>query len=227
MTIISANLQAVRSRIAAAAKQAGRPAESIKLVAVSKTVPLERVREAALAGQQAFGENYVQEGVAKARSLPDLEWHFIGPVQSNKTRGVAEHFSWVHGIDRLKTAERLSAARSAGAAPLQVCIQVNISGEPSKHGVPPSEASSLAHAVARLPGLCLRGLMAIPEAGENLALTRQRFASLRTLRDGLKREGLDMDTLSMGMTQDLEIAIQEGATIIRVGTAIFGERGTQ
>ncbi len=185
------------------------------------------MREAALAGQQAFGENYVQEGVAKASLLPGLEWHFIGPVQSNKTREVAEHFSWVHSIGRLKTAERLSAARSTQAAPLQVCIQVNISSETSKHGVSPSEASSLAHALSRLPGLCLRGLMAIPEAGENPALTRQRFASLRMLRDDLNRGGLAMDTLSMGMTQDLEIAIQEGATIIRVGTAIFGKRGTQ
>lgn len=225
MTIISANLQAVQSRIAAAAKQADRPAESIKLIAVSKTVPLEKVREAARCGQRAFGENYVQEGLLKAQALPELEWHFIGPLQSNKTRVIAEHFSWVHGIDRLKIAERLSAARGAQRTPLQVCIQINISEEATKHGVGPAEAAHLARAVARLPHLCLRGLMAIPEVAENPALTQKRFAALRRLLEELNHDGLQLDTLSMGMTQDLEVAIQEGATIVRVGTAIFGERG--
>ncbi|MDT3737458.1 MAG: YggS family pyridoxal phosphate-dependent enzyme [Denitratisoma sp.] len=226
MTTISANLQAVRARIAAAAELAGRAVEDIRLLAVSKTFPPERVREAASAGQRAFGENYVQEGLAKIGALGDLglEWHFIGPLQSNKTRPVAEQFAWVHGIDRLKIAERLSSARGAARPPLQVCIQVNVSGEASKGGVSPHDTAALAHAVAGLPSLKLRGLMAIPEPTDDMTLARQRFAALRELRDALNREGLALDTLSMGMSHDLEAAILEGATIVRVGSAIFGER---
>lgn len=226
MTTISANLQAVRARIAAAAELAGRAVEDIRLLAVSKTFPPERLREAAEAGQRAFGENYVQEGLAKIDALGDLglEWHFIGPLQSNKTRPVAEHFAWVHSIDRLKIAERLAEARGAERPALQVCIQVNVSGEASKSGVSPGDTAALAHGLAALPNLRLRGLMAIPEPTDDMALARQRFAALRALRDALNREGLAMDTLSMGMSHDLEAAILEGATIVRVGSAIFGER---
>lgn len=226
MTTISANLQAVRARIAAAAELAGRAVGEVLLLAASKTFPAERIREAVAAGQRAFGENYVQEGLAKIGALDDLalEWHFIGPLQSNKTRPVAEHFDWVHGIERLKIAERLSATRGAGRPPLQVCIQVNVSGEASKSGVSPADTATLAHAVAGLPNLRLRGLMAIPEPTDDLALARRRFAMLRELRDGLNRDGLSLDTLSMGMSDDLEAAILEGATIVRIGTAIFGER---
>ena len=226
MTTISTNLQAVRVRIAAAAQLAGRAVEDIRLLAVSKTFPPERVREAAQAGQIAFGENYLQESLEKIAALADLglEWHFIGPLQSNKTRPVAEHFSWVHGIERLKIAERLSAARGAARPPLQVCIQVNVSGEASKSGVSPGETAALAHAVAGLPNLRLRGLMAIPEPTDDMPLARQRFAMLRELREVLNEAGMALDTLSMGMSHDLEAAILEGATIVRVGTAIFGER---
>ncbi|MBZ0126088.1 MAG: YggS family pyridoxal phosphate-dependent enzyme [Rhodocyclaceae bacterium] len=226
MTTISANLQAVRARIAAAAELAGRAVEDIRLLAVSKTFPPERLREAAEAGQRAFGENYVQEGLAKIDALGDLglEWHFIGPLQSNKTRPVAEHFAWVHSIDRLKIAERLAEARGAERPALQVCIQVNVSGEASKSGVSPGDTAALAHGLAALPNLRLRGLMAIPEPTDDMALARQRFAALRALRDALNREGLALDTLSMGMSHDLEAAILEGATIVRVGSAIFGER---
>ena len=226
MTTISTNLQAVRARIAAAAQLAGRAVEDIRLLAVSKTFPPERIREAALAGQIAFGENYLQESLGKIAALADLglEWHFIGPLQSNKTRPVAEHFAWVHGVERLKIAERLSAARGAGRPPLQVCIQVNVSGEASKSGVSPADTAALARSVAVLPNLRLRGLMTIPEPTENMTMARQPFAALRDLRDALNRDGLELDTLSMGMSHDLEAAILEGATIVRVGTAIFGER---
>jgi pyridoxal phosphate enzyme (YggS family) len=226
MTTISTNLQAVRARIAAAAQQAGRDAEEIALLAVSKTVPPEQIREAAEAGQRAFGENYAQEGIGKMATLAAhrLEWHFIGPLQSNKTRPVAEHFDWVHSVERLKVAERLAAARGAHLPPLQICVQVNVSGEASKSGVSPPETAALARAVASLPNLRLRGLMTIPEPSRDATLTRQRFAALRQLRDALNRDGLALDTLSMGMSHDLEEAILEGATIVRVGTAIFGER---
>jgi pyridoxal phosphate enzyme (YggS family) len=184
------------------------------------------VREAFAAGQCAFGENYVQEGAEKAADLAGLglEWHFIGPLQSNKTRLVAENFAWMHSIGRLKVAERLAAQRPASLAPLQVCIQVNVSGEESKSGCAPEEAGTLAHAVAALPRLRLRGLMAIPEPTEDVALLRSRFALLRCLRDRMNADGLQLDTLSMGMSHDLEDAIMEGATVVRVGTAIFGER---
>ncbi|BAO28082.1 YggS family pyridoxal phosphate-dependent enzyme [Sulfuritalea hydrogenivorans] len=227
MTTIAANLQAVRARIAAACIAAGRPLEAVRLLAVSKTWPAASVREAAVAGQRAFGENYVQEAIDKKAELagldaePGLEWHFIGPLQSNKTRPVAENFAWVHSVDRLKIAERLSAQRPPDRAPLQICLQVNVSGEASKGGCSPAEVPALAHAIAALPRLRLRGLMAIPEPSDDPARQREPFAVLRRLRDALD---IELDTLSMGMSHDLEAAIMEGATIVRVGTAIFGQR---
>lgn len=226
MTTIAARLQAVNDRTAAAAHAAGRAPASVALLAVSKTWPAAAVREAAAAGQRAFGENYVQEGVDKVEALRELglEWHFIGPLQSNKTRLVANAFDWVHSIDRLKIAERLSAQRDVHLPPLNVCIQVNVSGEESKSGVAPIDAASLAAAVAALPGLRLRGLMCIPEPSADPALLHARFALLRRLKDELAASGLTLDTLSMGMSHDLEAAVAEGATVVRVGTAIFGER---
>ncbi|MFT3734314.1 MAG: YggS family pyridoxal phosphate-dependent enzyme [Rhodocyclaceae bacterium] len=227
MTPIGQNLQAVRARVQAAERAAGRVAGSTQLLAVSKTWPAAAVREAWEAGQRAFGENYVQEGVAKIAELdlPDLEWHFIGPLQSNKTREVAANFHWVHSLDRLKLAERLSAQRDAQLPPLQVCLQVNVSGEESKSGVGPAGLEALARGVAALPCLRLRGLMCIPEPSDDAAVLRARFGLLRGLRDELNaRLNLDLDVLSMGMSHDLEAAIAEGATIVRVGTAIFGSR---
>ncbi|MBI4996626.1 MAG: YggS family pyridoxal phosphate-dependent enzyme [Rhodocyclales bacterium] len=226
MTSISANLQAVKSRIDAACAAAGRDPAQVSLLAVAKTWPAGAVREAAAAGQRAFGENSVQEAVAKAAALADLglEWHFIGPLQSNKTRPVAETFAWVHSVDRLKLAERLSAQRPAGLPPLQVCVQVNVSGEESKSGCTADEAPELCRAVAALPNLKLRGLMAIPESARASAAALRRFGELRALRDRLNEAGMQLDTLSMGMSDDLEDAIMAGATIVRVGTAIFGER---
>lgn len=226
MTSIAANLQAVRARIAAAASAAGRDPGGVRLLAVSKTWPADHVREAAAAGQIAFGENYVQEGVAKRAELPDLglEWHFIGPLQSNKTRQIAETFDWVHSVEREKIAHRLSEQRGAHLPPLQVCIQVNVSGEASKSGVAPQEVSALARLVANQPRLSLRGLMCIPEPTADTALLRERFALLRRLRDQLCAEGIELDTLSMGMSDDLEAAIAEGSTLVRVGSAVFGAR---
>ena len=226
MTTISANLQAVITRIEDAARQFGRNPDGISLLAVSKTWAASDVREAALAGQQSFGENYVQEGIDKARSLESLglEWHFIGPLQSNKTRPVAETFDWVHAVDRLKIAERLSEQRPENLPALQACIQVNVSGEQTKSGVSLDEAAALAHRVAALPRIRLRGLMAIPEPVEDFAEQRIAFRRLREAFEQLNKEGLSLDTLSMGMSHDLEAAIAEGATMVRVGTAIFGER---
>jgi hypothetical protein len=223
---ISGRLQNLVERIARAARAAGRDPAGVRLLAVSKTWPADSVREAAEAGQRAFGENYVQEGVAKVEALAGLglEWHFIGPLQSNKTRLVANSFAWVHSVDRLKVAERLSGQRDVHLPPLEVCIQVNVSGEESKSGAAPDEVPELARAVAALPRLRLRGLMAIPEPTSDVALQRARFASLRQLRDQLNAGGLQLDTLSMGMSDDLEAAIAEGSTMVRVGTAIFGGR---
>ena len=219
-------MQAVRQRIESAARAAGRPAQTVRLVAVSKTFASGAVREAAQAGLRDFGENYVTEGVEKIRELRSLglTWHYIGPIQSNKTRVIAEHFDWVHSIDREKAAAHLSRARGAAQAELQVCIQVNVSGEASKSGVAPEGLALLARQVRGFPRLKLRGLMAIPEPTPDEALQRRRFAQLRGLRDELNREGFALDTLSMGMSADLEAAVAEGATIVRVGTAIFGER---
>lgn len=226
MTTIAANLQAVQARIEAAAKVAGRDPASVRLLAVSKTWPAACVREAAAAGQTAFGENYAQEGAAKIDEIDDprLEWHFIGPLQSNKTRLVATRFDWVHSIEREKIARRLSEQRDAHRPPLNVCIQVNVSGEASKSGVAPDEVLPLARAVAQLPRLRLRGLMCIPEPTPDAAVLGRRFACLRELRDRLAAEGLALDTLSMGMSDDLEAAIAEGSTLVRVGSAIFGQR---
>ncbi len=226
MTTISANLQAVRARIEAATRAAGRKPGSVQLLAVSKTFSPQDIRLAVEAGQRCFGESYVQEATAKIEALREhsLEWHFIGPLQSNKTRQVAALFDWVHSVDRLKIAERLSEARNADQTPLQVCIQVNVSGEASKSGIAPGGLPALARAVSKLPRLKLRGLMAIPELTDDVALAHRRFASLRTLRDALNCEGMECDTLSMGMSHDLDVAILEGATLVRVGAAIFGER---
>jgi hypothetical protein len=231
MTTISTNLQAVKRRIIGACSAAGRDPASVVLLAVSKTFPAAALRAAHAVGQRQFGENYVQEALAKQVELADLdlEWHFIGPLQSNKTKPVAEHFAWVHSVERLKIAERLSAQRPAHLPPLNVCVQVNVSGEASKSGCAPAEAPALCRAMTALPNLRLRGLMAIPEPGngsdaENSALARRQFSVLRALRDRLNTGGLALDTLSMGMSHDLEDAIMEGATLVRVGTAIFGER---
>ena len=226
MTTIARNLQDVRARIATACQLAGRNVEEVTLLAVSKTFGAEAVRAAAGAGQRAFGENYVQEGIDKIAQLRDLAlaWHCIGPLQSNKTRLVAEHFDWVHTVDRLKIAERLSAQRPEGLAPLNVCIQVNIDGGPTKSGVAPAEALALARAVAALPRLALRGLMTIPEPAPDFEAARAIHASAKALFDQLNAEGLGLDTLSMGMSADLEAAVDAGATMVRVGTAIFGAR---
>ena len=228
MTTIAANIQQVRERMARACALAHRPVESVTLLTVSKTYSADAVREAVAAGERRFGENYVQEGIDKIGALIDLrgglEWHLIGPLQSNKTRVVASQFDWVHTVDRLKIAERLSAQRPPELPPLQVCLQVNTSGEANKSGIDPVELAALAQAVAMLPGLRLRGLMAIPEPTDDPAAQRRAHRTLRDLFDHLRADGLELDTLSMGMTADLEAAILEGATIVRVGTAIFGAR---
>jgi pyridoxal phosphate enzyme (YggS family) len=226
MTTIAANLQAVRERIGRAAQAAGRPASGITLIAVGKTFPAEKIAEAYAAGQRVFGESYLQEAVEKVTLLSHLplEWHFIGPIQSNKTRAIAEHFQWVHSIEREKIAARLNEARPAHLPPLDVCIQVNVSGEGSKSGVAPGAELALARAVIALPRLRLRGLMAIPEPTTDIQLQRRRFALLREIRDKLAAAGIALDTLSMGMSDDFEAAIAEGATMVRVGTAIFGQR---
>ncbi len=261
MTTIATRLQAVRSRIEAAASSAGRAPADIRLIAVSKTFSAAAIAEAHAAGQVAFGENYLQEALAKIAALCELglewrvaqgrrdderqegdvlpsagvaspegallrplEWHFIGPIQSNKTRQIAEQFHWVHAVDRLKIAERLSIARPAGLPPLEICLQVNVSGEESKSGAQPDEVLALAQAASRLPGIRLRGLMTIPEPTPNTLVQRARFRQLRELKEDLIGHGVALDTLSMGMSDDLEAAIAEGATLVRVGRAIFGER---
>lgn len=226
--MIADNLQQVHARVARACAQADRPVRSVTLLVVSKTCGPEAVREAVAAGERCFGENYVQEGVDKIVALADLrsqlEWHLIGPLQSNKTRVVAEHFDWVHSLDRLKIAQRLSEQRPAHLAPLQVCLQVNTSFEPSKSGLRPDEVPALARAVAGLPRLALRGLMAIPEPAASFEDQRLPHRALNELMQSLRAQGLVLDTLSMGMSADLEAAIAEGATMVRVGSAIFGAR---
>lgn len=230
MSTIAQKLQAVDHSIVAAAKACERARDDILLLAVSKTFPPEAVLEAIAAGQRAFGENYLQEAldkqqaVAAAAAGAEIEWHFIGPIQSNKTRPIAEHFAWAHTVDRLKIAQRLSEQRPAGMRPLNICLQVNISGEASKSGISAAELPALARAVALLPNLRLRGLMAIPEPETDPARQRAPFARLRDLLQDLRREGLAVDTLSMGMSADMAAAIAEGATIVRVGSAIFGSR---
>lgn len=226
--MIPTRIQAVRERIRQACTLAGRPVDSVTLLAVSKTQPAQAVRAALAGGQRAFGENYVQEALAKITALADvrrqLEWHLIGPLQSNKTRAVAEAFDWVHTVDRLGIAERLSQQRPATLAPLNICLQVNISGEDTKHGLAPADVPALARQVAHLPGLRLRGLMAIPEPAADPAAQRLPHQALHALLRELQAKGLAVDTLSMGMSADLEAAILEGATMVRIGTAIFGER---
>lgn len=229
MTTIATHLAQVRARIVAACTQAGRDPASVRLLAVSKTWAAEAVRQAHAAGQTAFGENYVQEGLAKIEALADrreaLEWHCIGPLQSNKTRAVAERFDWVHSIDRLKIAERLSGQRPPHLPPLQVCLQVNADGGANKSGVPAPEALALARAVARLPGLQLRGLMAVPEPAPDFIAQYALFMGVAAVFDQIRADGIVLDTLSFGMSADLEAAIAAGSTMVRVGTAIFGGRG--
>ena len=227
MSLIASNLQAVNARIEAALRDAFTGAgRAVMLVAVSKTRPPEVIREAHAAGQRAFGENYVREAIVKIAALSDLdiEWHFIGPIQGNKARLVAQHFSWAHGVDRLKIAEALSRHRPAGDQPLNICIQVNVSGEASKGGVRPDGALSLARQVAALPHLCLRGLMAIIENTTEPLAQHAQFRMLRELAGRVTGAGIPLDTLSMGMTQDFEIAIEEGSNMVRIGSAIFGKR---
>ena len=226
MTTIETQRQTVLDRMAAACHAAGRSATDVTLLAVSKTFPAAAVAEAYRAGQRAFGENYIQEGVEKIAALRDLpiEWHCIGPIQSNKTRLVAENFDWVHTVDRLKIAQRLSEQRPSDKAPLQVCIQVNVDAGENKSGVSPDDALALAKQVALLPGLRLRGLMCIPEPAPNFVAACAVLARARSLFDALNEEGLGLDTVSMGMSADLDAAIQSGSTMVRVGSAIFGGR---
>jgi len=223
MSTIATNIAKVGTRIREAAQAAGRDPDGVLLLAVSKTQPAEAIREACDAGLHDFGENYLQEALEKQAELADLPlvWHFIGPIQSNKTKLIAEHFDWVHSVDRLKIAQRLSDQRPEHLAPLNICLQVNVSGEVSKSGCEPQEVHQLAYAIAALPRLRLRGLMAIPEPTDDPAEQRAAFARLRQLQSELQ---LDLDTLSMGMSQDLEAAIAEGATWVRIGTALFGAR---
>ena len=223
MSTIADNLSALLTRIDSAAKAADRAPASIQLLAVSKTKPATAIREIHAAGVRDVGENYLQEALAKQQELADLPliWHFIGPIQSNKTKAIAEHFDWVHSVDRLKIAQRLSEQRPAGLPPLNICLQVNVSGEESKSGCTPADLPALAEAVMALPNLRLRGLMAIPEPTDDRAAQEAAFATVRQLRDGLD---LGLDTLSMGMSHDLEAAIAQGATWIRIGTALFGAR---
>ena len=226
----ASRLAALQSRIDEACRAAGRTADQITLLAVGKTFPMESILQMAVLGQRRFGENYVQEALAKISACrlerPDLnlEWHFIGPIQSNKTRPIAENFDWVHSVDREKIARRLSEQRPAGLAPLQVCLQVNIGDEESKSGCEPGEAPGLAKAIAAMPGLRLRGLMAIPKPQTDVAAQRRQFAMLRAIFEDIRAAGLALDTLSMGMSDDLEAAVAEGATMIRVGSALFGRR---
>ncbi len=229
MGSIETRLQGVRQRIAAAAQQAGRREQDVTLLAVSKTQADVAVRAAWAAGQRSFGENYVQEALAKIAALVDLRpaiaWHLIGPLQSNKTRVVAEQFDWVHTVDRLKIAQRLSEQRPPGLPPLQVLLQVNVDGEASKSGVAPAELPALARAVAALPRLQLRGLMSIPAPATGCEAQRAPHRRLRELLLALRADtGLALDTLSMGMSEDLEAAVAEGSTLLRVGSAIFGAR---
>jgi pyridoxal phosphate enzyme (YggS family) len=234
MSAIASNLQAVLLRIGSATRAAGRPEGAVRLIAVSKTFPALAVQEAIASGQRGFGENYVREAVEKmtlidssagaGRPQGALEWHMIGPIQSNKTRAIAEHFDWVHSVDRLEIAKRLGQQRPPGRQPLNLCLQVNISGEASKSGVAPEQLSDLARAVSDLPGVRLRGLMAIPSPEPDPARQRVSFAALKRLSDALCDLGLKADELSMGMSSDLEAAILEGATMVRIGTAIFGAR---
>ena len=230
MSSISDNLQAVSADIRDAALASGRDPQQLRLLAVSKTFPADAVIDAAEAGQACFGENYLQEALEKIQEVQlqkpqlQLEWHFIGPIQSNKTRPIAENFAWVHSVDREKIAQRLSEQRPAGMQALNICLQVNISGEASKSGVLPGEALALAQKIVLLPGLRLRGLMAVPEASDDEQVQRKAFRQLKQLSDSIQAAGIALDTLSMGMSGDMHAAIAEGSTMLRIGTAIFGNR---
>lgn len=226
MNSIAQRLEQVRARITHAEQQAGRASGSVRLLAVSKTRPIDDLRAALAAGQTCFGENYLQDALPKIAELADapIEWHYIGPIQSNKTREIADHFAWVHSVDRLKIARRLSEQRPPHLPPLNLCLQINTSGEASKSGIAPDEALELARAIADLPSLQLRGLMTIPARATAFEQQRIPFRRLRELYDQLNGQGLALDTLSMGMTGDLEAAIAEGSTMVRIGTAIFGAR---
>lgn len=226
MTTIAQRSQAVSSRLAEAAQQAGRQPQDVLLLAVSKMQGMAAIREAFPAGLHDFAENYLQEALDKQPQLTDLaiRWHFIGPIQSNKTRPIAENFDWVHSVDRLKIAQRLSEARPSHLPPLNICLQVNVSGEASKSGCRPEDLTALAFAASQLPRLRLRGLMAIPAPAADVEQQRAPFRQLRELMEALNQQGLALDTLSMGMSEDFPAAIAEGATIVRIGTAIFGPR---
>lgn len=228
MTDISQHIAQVQQRIIAAAEAVNRDPVEITLLAISKNRPIEDIVAAIAAGQRHFGENYLQDALAKITLLendyPNLEWHFIGAIQSNKTKEIASHFSWVHTVERLKIAQRLNDQRPENLPPIQVCIQINISGEESKAGIPAERVMALATEMAKLPNLKLRGLMAIPAATTELTAQRHAFATLRMLYEKLNKQGLTLDTLSMGMSGDLEAAIAEGSTLVRIGTAIFGAR---
>ena len=227
MTEIAKTLAQVTARIEKAAQQAARAPQEITLLAVSKTKPAQQVREAYAAGQRRFGENYLQDALPKIAELADLgdiEWHYIGRIQSNKTRDIAGHFAWVHGIDKLKHAQRLSEQRPANLPPLQCCIQVNLSGEASKGGVSPQDLPALAQQIAALPHLQLRGLMTMPDPNSSPEMQSQVFQQLARLQEQLNADGLSLDTLSMGMSGDLELAIAAGSTMVRIGTDIFGAR---
>lgn len=230
MASIAENISTVRTQITNAARAAGRPENSVRLLAVSKTQPVSALLEAYAAGQREFGENYVQEALGKIAglaTLPDITWHFIGPIQSNKTAEIATHFDWVQGVDRVKIANRLSAQRPPERGPLQVCVQVNLSHEDSKSGVSLEEAASLCEHISTLPGLCLRGLMAIPAPCTDPQEQRALFRPLATLLLKLQARYPQMDTLSIGMSADFEAAIAEGSTLVRIGTALFGARTHQ
>lgn len=226
MTSIAENFNNVRHLIDSAAKSAGRSPDAVTLLAVSKTRQPDELRALYALGQRAFGENYLQEACDKIAALNDLaiEWHFIGPIQSNKTRPIAEQFDWVHSVDRLKIAERLSAQRPADLPPLNICVQINISHEESKSGCLPDAAEALLNQISQLPNLCLRGLMAIPAATDNAAEQHRPLAAMQALFATLQQQHPTLDTLSMGMSDDMDIAIAEGATIVRIGTALFGPR---
>lgn len=223
---LASQLAALQQRIADACAATGRDAGQVRLLAVSKTVPPGRLRQAHACGLDAFGENYVQEALAKQDALRDLapEWHFIGPIQSNKTAAIAQHFGWAHGVERLRIAQRLSDQRPPQCPPLNVCVQVNVSGEVSKSGCAPAEALALCQQVAPLPGLKLRGLMTLPAPSATLADPRAPFRTLRQLFEQVRSAGLPLDTLSMGMSDDFAHAIAEGATLLRIGSALFGAR---
>ena len=226
---IKTNLEVIGLRMANACAAAGREPASVRLLAVSKTFSAQAVAQAHAAGQSDFGENYIQEGVDKIQALVHLPlvWHCIGPIQSNKTRLVAEHFDWVHSVDRLKIAQRLSEQRPSTRAPLQLCIQVNVDGGPTKAGVPPDEAAELARQIVRLPGLRLRGIMSIPEPAPDFASALAVHQRSLALFEALQAQGFDLDTLSLGMSADLEAAIHAGSTLVRVGSAIFGTRSSK